>query len=107
MTTPSALGLHAGPRALAHLRRHGLQPGHVRAVVAAAGGPKGLILNGLDRHLFGHWLTGAGPSLHLAGASIGAWRMAAACLPDGGSPARAEAAMAEMAERYIAARYDP
>jgi hypothetical protein len=107
MASTPALSLHAGPRALAHLREHGLQPAHVRALAAAAGGPKGLILNGLDRYLFGHWLHGAGPSLHLAGASIGAWRMAAACLPDGGSPARAEAAMAEMAERYIAARYDP
>ncbi|RZS56766.1 phospholipase [Sphaerotilus mobilis] len=102
-----ALSLHAGPRALDHLRRHGLQPSHVRAIVAAAGGPKGLILNGLDRHLFGHWLTGPGPTLHLAGASIGAWRMAAACLPDGGSGAGSDAAMAEMAERYIACRYDP
>ncbi|MDP4299568.1 patatin-like phospholipase domain-containing protein [Leptothrix discophora] len=98
-----ALSLHAGPRALDHLRRHGLQPAHVRAIAAAAGGPKGLILNGLDRHLFGHWLTGPGPTLHLSGASIGAWRMAAACLPDAGS----DAAMAEMAERYIACRYDP
>ena len=107
MATPQALALHAGPAALAHLRRHGLAPAHVRAIAAAAGGPKGLILNGLDRHLFGHWLWGDGPTLHLAGASIGAWRMAAACLPDGGSPARAQAAMAEMAERYIDARYDP
>jgi hypothetical protein len=52
--------------------RHGLRAADIRAVPAAAGGPKGLILNPLDRFLFGHWLTGPGPSVHLAGASIGA-----------------------------------
>lgn len=98
-----ALALHAGPRALAHLQREGLQPGHVRVVPAAAGGPKGLILNPLDRVLFGHWLR-AGPRpaddpVHLLGASIGSWRMAVACLPD------ADAALAQLAEDYITQRY--
>ncbi len=96
-----SLRLHAGPRALQHLRERGLQPGDIRAIPAAAGGPKGLILNGLDRFLFGHWLQGAGPGVHLVGASIGAWRMAAACLPN------ADAALAQMAEAYIAESYDP
>ena len=60
------------------MARHGLRAADIRAVPAAAGGPKGLILNPLDRFLFGHWLTGPGPSVHLAGASIGAWRLACA-----------------------------
>ena len=96
-----ALRLLAGPRARAHVARHGLRAADIRAVPAAAGGPKGLILNPLDRFLFGHWLTGPGPSVHLAGASIGAWRLACACLPD------ADAALARLAEDYIAESYAP
>ena len=41
---------------LAHLREHGLRPQDVRAIPAAAGGPKGLVLNPLDRYLFGLFL---------------------------------------------------
>ena len=77
-----ALALHAGPAALAHIRAHGLVPSHVAAVPAAAGGPKGLMLLHLDRHLFGHWLPQAEGPIDLVGASIGAWRLATACLDD-------------------------
>jgi hypothetical protein len=95
-----ALALHAGPRALAHLRREGLRPADVRLIPAAAGGPKGLILNALDRFVFGQWLVGEGAEpVHLLGASIGSWRMAAACMPD------PEAALAQLAEDYITQRY--
>ena len=46
---PRALPGFAGPRALVHLRERGLKPADVRVIPAAAGGPKGLILNPLDR----------------------------------------------------------
>jgi len=95
-----ALSIHAGPRALQTLREHGLQPQHVRAIPAAAGGPKGLVLNALDQFIFGEWLTRATASVHLLGASIGAWRMAAACLND---PARA---LAQMADDYLHQNYE-
>jgi hypothetical protein len=95
-----ALQIHAGPRALAHLRERGLQPADVRLIPAAAGGPKGLVLNALDRFLFGQWLAGEGPSVHLVGASIGAWRMASACQAD------ADAALLRMAEAYVEQHYD-
>jgi hypothetical protein len=95
-----ALSVHAGPRARAALREHGLQPPHVRAVPAAAGGPKGLILNHLDRFIFGDWLNRASAPVHLLGASIGAWRMAAACLTD---PAMA---LAQMADDYVRQDYE-
>jgi hypothetical protein len=94
-----ALQIHAGPRARAQLRERGLAPADVRVVPAAAGGPKGLALNPLDRFLFGHWLKEAPQTLHLMGASIGAWRMACACRPD------ADAALAQLAEDYIAQAY--
>jgi hypothetical protein len=94
-----ALLIHAGPRARAHLREHGLRPQDVRVVPAAAGGPKGLVLNPLDRFIFGRWLHNATQTVHLIGASIGAWRMASACLSD------ADAAFAQLASDYIAQDY--
>jgi hypothetical protein len=97
---PYALEIHAGPVAWRHLREHGLAPGDIRMVPAAAGGPKGLVLNPLDRYLFGDWLAGPGPSVHLVGASIGAWRMASACLWD------AEVSLERLGVDYIAQRYD-
>ncbi|NDY93334.1 patatin-like phospholipase family protein [Ideonella livida] len=77
-----ALQILAGPAALARLREGPLRPQEVRVVPGAAGGPKGLILGPMDRFLFGHWLPQGGHTVHLLGASIGAWRLAAACLPD-------------------------
>ena len=77
-----ALRIHAGPVARRHIAQQGLQPADVGVIPAAAGGPKGLILGPLDRFLFGHWLPQSQRPLHLLGASIGAWRMATACLPD-------------------------
>ena len=77
-----ALVVRAGPRALAHIREHGLSPADVAAIPAAAGGPKGLALLALDRFLFGEWLPQAPRERVLIGASIGAWRLAAAMLPD-------------------------
>lgn len=78
----SALAIYAGPAALRHIERHGLLPQHVGVIPAAAGGPKGLMLLRLDRFLFGEWLPCSTQPVHLVGASIGAWRMATACLPD-------------------------
>lgn len=97
-----ALRLLAGPAARRHLREHGLRPQHVGAVPGAAGGPKGLVLNALDRFVFGRWLAGGTQVVHLAGASIGAWRLACACLPD------ADAALATLAHDYVHEDYgDP
>ena len=75
-----ALNIYAGPQALAHIRANGLAPSHIRVIPAAAGGPKGLILGPMDRFLFGHWLPQSQQPIDLVGASIGAWRMATACL---------------------------
>ncbi|MFO1329799.1 MAG: phospholipase [Rubrivivax sp.] len=96
-----ALTLHAGPRVLQRLRDgQRLQPADVRVIPAAAGGPKGLVLNPLDRFVFGHWLAASAHEVHLLGASIGAWRMACATLPD------ADAALAQLAEDYITQHYE-
>jgi len=95
-----ALHIHAGPKALAHIRQHGLKPEHIGVIPAAAGGPKGLILGPLDRFIFGEWLPQSSQPVHLVGASIGAWRMATACLND------PVAAFERLERDYIAQHYE-
>jgi hypothetical protein len=95
----TSLTLRAGPKALAHLHRHGLRATDIAIIPAAAGGPKGLIFQHLDQWLFGEWLASAPRERTLIGASIGAWRMAAACHDD------AAAAFRRFGELYCAQRY--
>jgi hypothetical protein len=96
----SALSFYAGPLALAHLRAHGLRAADIGVIPAAAGGPKGLIFQALDQWLFGHWLPSAPRERSLIGASIGAWRMAAACHAD------PVAAFERLGRLYCDQRYD-
>jgi len=96
-----ALHIHAGPKAMAHLRKHGLKPEHVGVIPGAAGGPKGLILGPLDRFIFGEWLAQSSQSVDLVGASIGAWRMATACLNE------SVAAFQRLEHDYIHQHYEP
>ena len=77
-----ALEIHAGPTALAHIQTNGLEPQDISVIPGAAGGPKGLILGPIDRYLFDQWLPRSNQPIDLVGASIGAWRMATACLPN-------------------------
>jgi hypothetical protein len=77
-----ALRIYAGPAARRQIEQQGLQPSDVGVVPGAAGGPKGLILGPLDRFLFGQWLPRSQQPVDLVGGSIGAWRMATACLSD-------------------------
>ena len=96
-----ALEIYAGPAARQSLLRNGLAPAHVRTIAAAAGGPKGLMLGPLDRFVFGHWLAQSRHSIDLVGASIGAWRMATACLSD------QHAAFERLEHDYIHQHYTP
>ncbi|MGD8574684.1 MAG: patatin-like phospholipase family protein, partial [Gammaproteobacteria bacterium] len=74
---PSALNILAGPQALPVIRERGLRPEDIDVVVGASGGPKWLVLSGLDRVLFGDFLIGQRERpLHLLGSSIGSWRLA-------------------------------
>ncbi len=95
-----ALNIYAGRRALARISERGLTPADVRAIPAAAGGPKGLTLLPLDRFIFGEWLPQSSQPVDLIGASIGAWRMAAACLPD------PVAALEKLQHDYIHQHYE-
>ena len=96
-----ALRLYAGPAAREHIARHGLAPADVRVIPGAAGGPKGLILGPLDEFIFGHWLPRSTQPVDLVGASIGAWRLATACLKD------APEAFARFSHDYVHQRLEP
>ncbi|HSH92353.1 MAG TPA: phospholipase, partial [Ramlibacter sp.] len=95
-----ALRIYAGPKARSHIEQHGLRPQDVGVVPGAAGGPKGLVLGPLDRFIFGDWLARTSQPVHLVGASIGAWRMATACLTD------PLAAFERLERDYIAQDYE-
>ncbi len=95
----SAIQIHAGKTAFAHMREHGLQAKDIAVIPAAAGGPKGLILQALDQWLFGEWLPSATRERSLIGASIGSWRMAAACHAD------PVAGFQKLADLYCEQRY--
>ena len=78
----SPITIRLGPRARQRIAAEGVRAADIAIIPAAAGGPKGLILNGLDQWLFGAFLPAAPRPRALVGASIGAWRMAAAAFDD-------------------------
>lgn len=80
----NALRLIAGNTAKKRIEENGLTPELVRMVVGASGGPKWLVLLGLDKFLFGKWLASSDHTIDLVGSSIGAWRMTNAAHPDAG-----------------------
>ena len=90
----SSIIVKLGSRAREHIARGGLAPADIRCIPAAAGGPKGLALMPLDRWLFGEYLRDP-KDLTLVGASIGAWRLAAAAHAD---PVKA---LADLQRGYI------
>ena len=94
------LRIYAGPTARARIAAHGLAPQDVGVIPGAAGGPKGLVLGPLDRFIFGDWLAASRQTVHLVGASIGAWRMATACLND------PNAAFEQLEREYILQDYE-
>ncbi|HEV2146429.1 MAG TPA: hypothetical protein VGR37_03345 [Longimicrobiaceae bacterium] len=98
----SSLTLLAGPDALRTVRERGLRAEDVDVVPGASGGPKWLVLAGLDRFLFGRFLQAPRTRpLHLVGSSIGSWRLA--CLAQ-----RDPAAALDRAHRaYVEQRYPP
>lgn len=91
------LRLRAGATALARIRADGLTPDAFDLVPGASGGPKWLVLSGLDRALFAHWFPRRRRPLDLVGSSIGAWRLACLAQADPGAAI----------ERFVAAYAEP
>lgn len=65
------------------IKEKGLSPEMVKVVAGAAGGPKWIVLYGLDRMLFSRFFKGREESLYLLGSSIGGFRFSAVM---GGDP---------------------
>ncbi|NDD30014.1 MAG: patatin-like phospholipase family protein [Proteobacteria bacterium] len=93
------LDILAGPHALRVLRARGLRAEDVDMVAAASGGPKWIVLHGLDRALLTGLLATSQRSIPVVGSSSGAWRMACWAQRD------PLAALDRMAEAYIGQRY--
>jgi hypothetical protein len=97
----ASLALRAGPEALRILRERGLRAEDVDVLPGASGGPKWLVLAGLDRFLFADFLRAPRERpLHLVGSSIGSWRMACLAQKD------PVAALERGHEAYIEQRYE-
>ena len=98
----SSLSILAGAQALRIVRERGLRADDVDVIVGASGGPKWLVLAGLDRYLFGELrFAERSRPLHLIGSSIGSWRMAGLALKD------PLAALARGLEATLDQRYPP
>ena len=95
-----ALTLLAGPDARRILLERGLVAADVDVIPGASGGPKWLVLAGLDRFVFGDFLRAPRTRpLTLVGSSIGSWRLACAAQPD------PVAALARAHDAYVEQRY--
>lgn len=79
-----ALKLIAGKTARERIQQNGLSPKMLRLIVGASGGPKWLVLKGLDHFLCHNWMPAASQPVDLVGSSIGAWRMTVFAHPDPG-----------------------
>lgn len=70
------LVLRAGDAARARIAANGVRPQDFGSLLGASGGPKWLILAGLDRYLAGTFFRDRQQPLALLGTSIGCWRHA-------------------------------
>ena len=91
----SSIQIYAGAKARQHIAAQGLAASDITAIVAAAGGPKGLAMMGLDHYLFGEWLPSQPRPRQAYGASIGAWRVAA------GTRVNPSEALTRLSEAYL------
>lgn len=93
------LSFYAGEKALVQIRDKGLSPEMVTVMAGAAGGPKWLVLYGLDHYIFSTWLAERTAPLYLLGSSIAVFRFSAVMA---GSPG---ASLDRLLEAYIHQAY--
>ncbi len=80
--SPKTFKIKAGIKAKSHIEKYGLDPTDISVIPAAAGGPKWISLYGFDKYLLNKWFKNRSETLHLVGASAGAWRMLCYALPN-------------------------
>ncbi len=69
--------IFAGEKAAEIIRAKGLHENDIKTIVGASGGPKFLVLNGLDKAILNTWFKKRTDPLFFIGSSIGSWRGAA------------------------------
>lgn len=69
--------VYAGSNAASIIRDRGLNENDIKVIAGASGGPKFLILAGLDRIILQNWFKKRKDPLFFIGSSIGSWRGAA------------------------------
>ncbi|MFA5518933.1 MAG: patatin-like phospholipase family protein [Spirochaetota bacterium] len=78
----NSIEIYAGKNAKRIIQEKGLKADDIKAMSGAAGGPKFLVLNGLDRAVFGELFKNRKEPLFYLGSSIGAFRGAALAQKD-------------------------
>ncbi len=73
---PRALNIRAGHLARKLIGKEGLHAHQVDTIPGAAGGPKGIGIQGLDQAIFGDFLAQIPQRRTVIGSSIGSWRFA-------------------------------
>lgn len=76
------LEIRAGESAYQHIQKNGLDAGDIKYIFGASGAAKWLAIYGLDRAIFGEWLSDINHTIQLFGTSVGAFKLAAACRHD-------------------------
>ena len=99
MRTAPNLVVRAGPRAREILREEGLNPERIKVLAGASGGPKWLVLSGMDLVLARLLKTRRSEILGI-GSSIGSWRLAALAQKE------SENAVLTFEDHYIRQAYD-
>lgn len=89
----------AGKNAAQIISDCGLKPEIISGIAGASGGPKFLVLAGIDNILLSSWFSGWGKPLFFVGSSIGAWRGAAYACKD---PVEAHS---RFVESYLSQQY--
>lgn len=97
----TAFKVIAGESALPIIRDEGLSAKRIRVIAGAAGGPKWLILAGLDQLIMKGMFQGRKDPLFMIGSSIGSWRFAALARKN------AQAAVERFKDAYLAQSYSP
>ncbi|PKL15501.1 MAG: alpha/beta hydrolase, partial [Spirochaetae bacterium HGW-Spirochaetae-5] len=69
--------IFAGDKAAEIIRDRGLKESDIKGIVGASGGPKFMVLNGLDKAILNTWFKKRTDPLFFIGSSIGSWRGAA------------------------------
>ncbi len=78
----SNISVYAGERARKIIHDRGLREDDIHGIIGASGGPKFIVLAGLDWSIFSNWFKKRKKPLHVLGSSIGSWRGAAFACQD-------------------------